>query len=217
MKKEDIKLYLGDCLNVLKNIEDNTIDLIVTSPPYNKGYWSSNRNMNNGFRTKSRRIEYGDYKDNVTPEEYILKQKEILKECIRVIKPSGSIFYNHIDILKQHQTVHPLYIYEFPVKQIIIWNRKSTPKLDKSYFFPINEYIFWVQKSNSARAKFDRKKAIFNKNIWEMKPDKNNKFPAPFPVELPMNCILACTDEGDVVLDPFMRQRNYWSCLCKNK
>lgn len=53
-----IDLRLGNCLDEIKNIADNSIDCIVTSPPYNKGYWSSNRNENNFsfYKTKSRRI-----------------------------------------------------------------------------------------------------------------------------------------------------------------
>ena len=42
-------LYNEDCLVTMSKMEDNSVDLIVTSPPYNKGYWSSNRNMKNGF------------------------------------------------------------------------------------------------------------------------------------------------------------------------
>lgn len=201
-----IDLRQGDCLKLIKGIPDNSVDLIVTSPPYNKGYWSSNRNVNNYsfYKTKSRRIEYGKFNDDLLPEDYEKQQRELLKECIRILKPTGSIFYNHIDILHQHQTIHPKWVYDFPLKQIIIWNRKNTPKLDKSYFFPINEYIFWIQKDKKSRVKFDRKKTIFNKNIWDINPDKNNDFPAPFPVELPLNCILATTDKNDIVLDPFM-------------
>ena len=72
-------------------------------------------------------------------------------------------------------------------------------KLDKSYFFPVIEYIFWVQKTKDCRVKFNRKNSIFNKVIWDFNPDRDNKFPAPFPIELPMNCILSCTDENDIV------------------
>lgn len=43
-----------------------------------------------------------------------------------------------------------------------------------------------------------------NKNIWRFNAEKKNSHPAPFPIELPENCILACSKEGDVVLDPFM-------------
>lgn len=197
------KIYNMDCLEGLKQLKDNSIDLIVTSPPYNKGFWSSNRNLNNGFKTKSRRIDYGEFDDCMQPKDYEDWQKKIINECLRVLKPTGSLFYNHIDILNKHQTIHPKYVYEFPLKQIIIWNRKNTPKLDKSYFFPINEYIFWIQKTQNSRVKFNRKLSKLNKNIWDMNPDKNNKFPAPYPEELSDNCILSCTDENDIVLDIF--------------
>jgi modification methylase len=198
------KIYNEDCLDTMNRIEDNTIDLIVTSPPYNKGYWSSNRRMGNGFNTKSRRIEYSNYDDNMKPEEYEEWQRKVIAECLRILKPTGSLFYNHQPIQKNHQEVNPLYVYDFPVKQTIIWNRKNTPKLDKSYFFPTIEWIYWIQKEKSSRVKFNRKNSLFNKCIWDINPDKNNPFPAPFPEELVLNCLLSCSDEGDLVYDPFM-------------
>jgi len=209
------KIIQGDCLEEMKKLQDESIDVIVTSPPYNKGHWSKNRNMNNGFtsykhknsttiKTKCRRIEYGDFDDNLKPDEYEKQQREVIKECLRILKPNGSLFYNHIDILSEHQTIHPKFVYDFPLKQIIIWNRKNTPKLDKSYFFPVTEYIFWIQKTKESRVFFNRKKSIMNKSVWDLSPDIKNKFPAPFPVDLPFNCIKACCPEGGVVLDPFM-------------
>jgi modification methylase len=198
------KIINGDCMEELKKLDSESVDLIVTSPPYNKGHWSKNRNPNNGFKTKSRRIEYGDFEDKLKPEDYEKQQRDFIKECLRVLKPTGSLFYNHIDILSEHQTIHPKWVYDFPLKQIIIWNRKNTPKLDKSYFFPITEYIFWIQKTKTSRVFFNRKESIMNKCIWEMSPDNKNKFPAPFPVEFPLNCIKACCPEDGIVLDPFL-------------
>ena len=198
------KIHQGDCIELMKKLPDESVDLIVTSPPYNKGFWSRNRNINNGFRTKCRRIEYGEFQDKLKPEVYEEQQINFIKECLRVLKTTGSLFYNHIDILSKHQTIHPKYIYQFPLKQIIIWNRKNTPKLDKSYFFPIIEYIFWIQKTSTSRTYFNRKEAIMNKCIWEISPDTKNKFPAPFPIEIPLNCIKACCPKNGLVLDPFM-------------
>ena len=197
-------IYNENCLETMSKIDDNFVDLIVTSPPYNKGYWSSNRNVNNGFKTKSRRIEYDNFNDNLKPKEYIKIQKKIIEECLRILKPTGSLFYNHQPIQKLHQEINPLYIYDFPVKQTIIWNRKNTPKIDKSYFFPIIEYIYWIQKTKTSRVKFNRKKSLFNKCIWDISPDVRNKFPAPFPIEIPLNCILSCTNKNDIVYDPFI-------------
>ena len=197
-------IYNEPCLDTLKKMPDNFIDCIVTSPPYNKSYWSMNQNVNNGFKTKSRKITYGDFNDDLEPEEYERQQREILTECIRVIKPTGSIFYNHIDILHLHTTIHPKYVHDFPMKQIIIWNRKNTPKLDGSYFYPINEYIFWIKKSADAKPNFNRDKAFHKKNIWDMSPDASNEHPAPFPMLLAGNCIMATTEENDLVYDPYM-------------
>ena len=167
----------------------------------NNGFKSFNHKNSTTIKTKSRRIEYGVYDDNVNPQEYIKNQKEVIKECLRVLKNDGSLFYNHIDILSEHQTKHPVWVYDFPIKQVIIWNRKNTPKLDKSYFFPITEYIFWIQKTENSRTKFNRKVSIFNSNIWGINPDVKNKFPAPFPKELVKNCVLTTTNKGDIVLD----------------
>ena len=188
----------------MAKMPDCFVDLIVTSPPYNKGYWSSNRNINNGFKTKARRIDYENYSDKLLPKAYDEWQKKLLKECLRILKKTGSIFYNHQPIQKNHQEINPLFIYEFPLKQTIIWNRKNTPKLDKSYYFPITEYIFWLQKEQGSRVKFNRKNAMFNTNVWNISPDVKNTFPAPFPEDLVSNCILSCTDKTDIVYDPFM-------------
>jgi site-specific DNA-methyltransferase (adenine-specific) len=200
------KIYNEPCIETLKKMDDNFLDLIITSPPYNKGYWSSNRNMSNqtDFKTKSRRITYGDFDDDLLPDEYIENQCLIIKECLRVLKPTGSLFYNHIDILKELNTIHPTYVYQFPIKQIIIWDRANTPKIDKSYFYPITEYIFWIKKTVDSKPKFYKDNAVFKKNIWKFNAEKNNDHPAPFPIELPVNIILATTDVGDLVYDPYM-------------
>ena len=227
MKILNWEAIMWDCLEEMKKIPDWSIDLIITSPPYNKWYWSRNRNINNWFKTKVRKITYWDFDDNLNPKEYEAQQTELLSECIRVIKPTGSIFYNHIDILYKHQTIHPKYVYDFPLKQIIIWNRKNTPKLDKSYFFPINEYIFWIKKTSQDIPKFNRKNAIFQKNIWDISPETNNDFPAPFPISIAENIILSCSNEWDIILDPFAwsfttavaceNANRKWICIEKEK
>lgn len=197
-------IYNEDCLSALKKIPDGSIDTIVTSPPYNKAYWSKNRNMDNGFHTKSRRIEYENFDDCMNPDDYNKWQTDVIRECLRVLKPEGSLFYNHIDILSEHNTIHPTFVYQFPIKQIIIWNRGNTPKLDVSYFFPITEYIFWIKKTQDAKPVFDRSKCFFKKSVWDILPEQNNSHPAPFPMKLACNCIAGTCGEGGIVLDPFM-------------
>lgn len=192
----NIDLRLGDSLIELKKIDSNTIDLVCTSPPYNKNYWLRNRNQKG-----KRIITYDTFSDTLEPEEYVRIQKEILDELVRVIKPTGSIFYNHIDIFHKHNTIHPSYVYDYNVKQVIVWDRGNTPKLDKSYFLPTTEWIFWIKKNWDAIPYFDKSLATHKKNIWRINKEKNNPHPAPFPEELVDNIVKSCCPENGLILD----------------
>lgn len=191
-----MNIILGDSLEELKKIESNSVDLVVTSPPYNKNYWLRNRHQKG-----KRIITYDTFLDNLEPQEYIRTQKEILDELVRVIKPTGSIFYNHIDILHKHNTIHPSYVYEYNVKQVIVWDRGNTPKLDKSYFLPTTEWIFWIKKDWNSIPYFNKSLATHKKNIWRINKEKNNPHPAPFPEELVDNIVKSCCPEGGLILD----------------
>jgi site-specific DNA-methyltransferase (adenine-specific) len=194
-----MNIIQGDSLEVLKTLPDNFCDLVVTSPPYNKNYWLRNRNQKG-----KRIITYDSFNDSLDPQEYIQQQTDILNELVRVIKPTGSIFYNHIDILHKHNTIHPSYVYNFNVKQVIVWDRGNTPKLDKSYFLPTTEWVFWIKKSWDAIPYFDKSQAQHKKSIWRINKEKNNPHPAPFPQELVDNIIKSCSVEGSVVMDCYM-------------
>ena len=191
-----MRLILGDSLTELKKIESNIVDLVVTSPPYNKNYWLRNRHQKG-----KRVIEYDEYHDSLEPQEYIKQQKEILDELVRIIKPTGSIYYNHIDILHKHNTIHPSYVYDYNVKQVIVWDRGNTPKLDKSYFLPTTEWLFWIKKDWDSIPYFNKSLASHKKSIWRINKEKNNPHPAPFPEELVDNIVKSSCPEGGLILD----------------
>ena len=198
------KIYKEDCLITLSKIPDKYVNLIITSPPYNKNYYSKKSNINKLNSSKFRTIDYDNYNDNLKPELYISWQKKILKECCRILKDDGSIFYNHMDILNNHLTIHPSFVYDFNVKQVLVWNRSNTPKLDENYFYPINEWIYWIKKNKQSKTKFYRKKCVFQKSILNIKPYTKSNHPASFPLELANNFILSCSDIDDIVYDPFI-------------
>lgn len=197
MKSE---LINGDCLTELYKLDDNSVDLVITSPPYNKNYWTRNKEQGSWKRV----IHYDSFSDNLKPEDYVQQQREVLTELKRIIKPTGSIFYNHIDIFHKHNTIHPSYIYDFDVKQVIVWDRSNTPKLSKEYFLPTTEWIFWLKKDRASVPFFDKSKCDHKKNIWRINKESNSEHPAPFPIELVDNILLSCSKEGDVILDPYM-------------
>ena len=70
------KIYHGDCLDVMRSIEDNFVDLVITSPPYNLN------------------IVYNSYVDNLPYEQYLLWCKEWICECNRILKNSGRVAIN---------------------------------------------------------------------------------------------------------------------------
>ncbi len=89
----------GDCIKVMNDIEKNSIDLIVTSPPYNlknstgngmsqntkTGKWAGNP-LQNG---------YSDHSDNMPHKEYVKWQRNCLRQMFIILKEDGAIFYNH--------------------------------------------------------------------------------------------------------------------------
>lgn len=93
------KLYNMDCLEGMKQLDNESIDLIITSPPYNLG--KTHHTGNNRFKS------YGKYDDNMPEALYQQWQIEILNECYRVLKQDGSMWYNHKPRIKKGVCIHP--------------------------------------------------------------------------------------------------------------
>lgn len=196
-------IYNEDCLETMAKIPDNFIDLIVTSPPYNKNaHASANGTDKSWSALRGRQIPYDVYSDDMPQEEYELWQKKIISECIRILKPHGSLFYNHKDIIVDGVIIPPKWVYDFKVHQQIIWNRGSSLANDIHYFQPITEYVYWIVKEPKA-VYFNKEKSVFRQNIWRINTDKN-PHPAPFPLLLVANIIQCASRENSVIYDPFM-------------
>lgn len=204
------KIYKVDCIEGLKMLDDNSIDLIITSPPYNKAGFNGvhKRSKKNDIWNKT--IDYGGNVDidNLPEEKYEEWQISFLNECFRVLKIDGSMFYNHKLRVKNNKASFPLeWINKsnFIFRQLIVWDRCGSPNLDKCRYIPTTEYIFWLIKQQK-NPRFKRQDdTLYNSEVWRMQPQKNTKHPAPFPIELPDNIIPnVAQGEKIIVLDPFM-------------
>lgn len=183
------KIYNEDCLQLLSRIDDESVDIVVTSPPYNKNiYASSSGDTKSWSNLRGRQIAYDTYDDAMAPEDYERWQKKVISECLRILKPTGSMFYNHKDILVDGLIVSPKWVYDFPVHQQIVWNRGSSLANDPHYFQPITEYIYWIVK-DPKQFYFDKSKSAFRQSVWNINFDINTDHPAPFPIKLAQNCI----------------------------
>lgn len=195
-------IILGDCVETMKKIPDSSVDLVVTSPPYNLKN-STGNGMKDGRGGKWANAAlvkgYHNYDDCMPHDKYVKWQRACLEQMMRVINDQGAIFYNHKwrvqdGLLQDRQDI----VSGFPVRQIIIWRRKGGINFNAGYFLPTYEVIYLIAKKNFKLAK----KANAHGDIWEFTQDMNNPHPAPFPVDLIERIISSTTAE--VILDPFM-------------
>jgi modification methylase len=177
-----------------KQIPDKSIDLIITSPPYNMG-----KKLHTGSNYMD---TYDEYNDNLPEGEYQLGQIEFLNQCSRILKDEGSIFYNHKPRIRNGVSIHPLQWVlksNLTLKQEIIW-RTGSQNFDKIRYYPMTERVYWL--TNNPKTK------LFNElglsDIWEFKNSKRDKLhKATFPIDLPYSIIKSFKD-AKVILDPYM-------------
>ena len=181
---------------------DKSIDLVVTSPPYNLKNSSGNgmKDGRGGKWSNAALIKgYATYDDNMPYDAYCQWQKACLSEMMRLLKDDGAIFYNHKwrvqnGLIQDRREI----VADFPVRQIIIWRRKGGINFNAGYFLPTYEVIYLIAKKDFKLAP----KANSYGDVWEFKQEQNNTHPAPFPVALIDRIISSTT--GRIVLDPFM-------------
>ena len=210
-------IYNMDCIDGLKLIADDSIDLIVTSPPYNVG------------------IEYDSYEDSIPWEDYLSWCKDWLSECFRVLKDDGRICVNHYIAFRSpnfdsngckdgESDRFPLFdikaIMEsigYNVSKLVIWNDPTMKKLTAwgSWLSASSPHIQtptegiligykkqWkkLTSGKSTISQEDFKEAV--SGIWNIGTTIGYT-KACFPEKLPRLCIQLLTYEGDTVLDPF--------------
>lgn len=199
---ELVTLHHGDCLDVMRGIPDESIDIVVTSPPYNMGLTpgGNGRGTYRHRTQKARRFAegYGTHDDAMEQGEYDAWQRAVLAECWRIARLA--VFYNHRPRVEHGVLRDPLgNNFGIPVRQRIIWNRGTGIDVNRRAFCTRGEYIFLFAKpefslvSHSASGMGD---------VWDLGIEHSVKgHPAPFPVALPARCITATGAAS--VLDPF--------------
>lgn len=196
------KIICGDAITMMKQIPDTSIDLIVTSPPYNLKNSTGNgmKNGNGGKWSSAALIKGYSHHDDCMPHDlYVQWQRDVLTEAMRILKDDGAFFYNHkwrvqAGLLQDRQDI----VSGFPVRQIIIWRRAGGINFNPGYFLPTYEVIYLIAKKDFKLVP----KANACGDVWEFSQEMNNNHPAPFPVAL-IDRIISST-EAQVVLDPFM-------------
>ena len=204
------KIICEDNLKVLKQLPNNCVDIIVTSPPYNFG------------------MEYDSDNDSLFWKEYYEKLFNIFLECIRVLKYGGRFVVNVQPLYSDYIPTHHI-ITNFFLEQKMIWKGEILWEKNNynckycswgSWKSPSSPYLKYTWEFIEIFCKGDLKKTGNKENIditgdefkqwvlakWSIAPERKMKeygHPAMFPEELVNRCLKLFSYQNDIVLDPF--------------
>ncbi|MEG9884592.1 MAG: site-specific DNA-methyltransferase [Hyphomicrobiales bacterium] len=195
-------LYCGGCIEIMKAMDEKSVKIIVTSPPYNiKNSTGNGLKDGRGGKWEKAALQrgYDSHEDAMEHECYVRWQRDCLSAMMRVLRTDGAIFYNHKWRVQSGllQDRHDI-VGGFPVRQIIIRRRNGGINFNSGYFLPTCEVIDLIAKPDFRLAP----KANAVGDVWKIPQEKKTAHPAPFPVELASRCIESVGD--GLVLDPFM-------------
>jgi len=194
------KIYNMNCLDGFELIDDNYIDLIVTSPPYNMKGNSLGYHPNSSINDKY----YNTYVDNISDIEYYSFLKKVISNCLRV---SRYVFWN-MQMLTNNKNTFLNLIHDFSInlKDIFIWEKQAVSQIVSGKLAKGFEFILLLGKDNSTTFKYNNfpiNRYVPNIQTWYVKKSFLNHH-ATFPIELPRYFIKNFTKDNDVILDPFM-------------
>jgi len=211
------KIIIGDALEELPKIPSESVDLVFADPPYNM---SKKRGL--GWKY-SKHITMQEKWDIFSKDEYFQFNQKWLKESLRILKHGGSLwvcgsFHNiyQVGFILQH-------IEDVKINNSVVWFKPNAqPNITCRMFTESTEHLIWASKNgNGQKWKFnyeETKKLIQDplnpegkqtRNVWWIPlTPKSEKWagthPTQKPIELLRRIILSCTNEGDIVLDPFL-------------
>jgi site-specific DNA-methyltransferase (adenine-specific)/modification methylase len=216
-------IYNGDCINILnKKIDKESIDLIFADPPYNL---SGNGLKWKGNKTGGDWYMVNEQWDKMTAPEYIKFTRKWLGACDRALKDKGSIYiacsYHNIAevmiVLKQ---------LDFKINNIITWYKTNAmPNMTRRVFTHSTEFVVWAVKGKKWVFNYEELKKINPekqkdgspkqmRDLWKSPlvqgkerlrgDDGRALHPTQKPEEMLKRIILASSQKGDVVLDPFL-------------
>ena len=201
-------IYNQDCLSGMKQMPDNSVDIVITSPPYNYNL----RIMKGKYTIRSVKDhnKYGEiFKDGMPMDEYFNWQKECITEMMRISK--GLVFYN-IQLLTGNKVALFRLFGEFAkqIKEVIIWDKiHAEPAKCEGILNSQYEFIIVFDKKQAIARQF----SVFNSdkgtvsNVFQIGKNRgkeSKKHKAVFPIELPSKILTLFSKVGDTVLDPFI-------------
>lgn len=201
------RIYNENCIDTLRRIPDNFVDLVVTSPPYNMNLRIRNGKYCSRQIVKEFSTKYEGFDDNMPLEEYYEFHLEVLRELLRV---SGLVFYN-IQIVTGSKRAFFRIIGELSdyLKDIVVWDKGyAQPAMAARVLNRRTELILIFDAKNAISRQFEE--VNFGRgtldDIWHIKRGRKvtDTHSAVFPEELVKTIIDNFTLPGALIYDPFM-------------
>lgn len=200
------KVYQESCLETMKRIPDNGVNLIITSPPYNMNLRIRNGKYCSRQIIKELSTKYEGFDDNIPIDEYYNFHKSVIEEMLRI---SPITFYNIQFLTGNKQAFFKLMgHFHDKIKDIIIWDKEvAQPAMHAGVLNSQFEVIIIFDSTNAISrmfgdCSFDRGTLS---NLWKIKRGKkvDKSHGATFPEELVLKILTNFSKEGDLIYDPF--------------
>ena len=179
----------GDCLELMKDIPDGSIDLIVTDPPYRVTSRGSSGGTGGILKDELNMKGKVFVHNNIDISDWITEMYRVLKESSHCYIMTNNVnLYNYLTEIQKT---------EFKIFKVLIWKKNNC--ITNQYYMDSHEYIIFCRKGKA--------KKINNcgtKSVLEVDNPKNKCHPTEKPIDLMQTFILNSSNEGDIVLDPFM-------------
>lgn len=197
-------LYNKNCMDAIKEIENKSVDLILTDPPYNLGLFMQNRATN----LKAMRENFFGAAgwDDLEFDEWERDMDSLFLELARVIKERGSVIM-FMSIIKVETIIRLAEKHDFYYKTTGIWHKRNPmPRNMNLHFINSTEtWIYFTYKKHTGTFNNDGKAIhdFFETSVTPSGEKKYGKHPTQKPIQLLENFVELLTNENDTVFDPF--------------
>ena len=216
-QKQNATLFQGNCLDVLKHLDPESVDMVFADPPY--------RLSNNGISCQNGHVvsvNKGEWDKSEGVEKDFHFHEQWIRACQKVLKPQGTIWISG--------TYHSIYACGFLLQRLgfkilndICWFKpNAAPNMGCRCFTASHETLLWAKKDPKAKHIFHydlmknnvwpgddiKKHNKQMRSVWQISTPKKSeitfgKHPTQKPLALLKRIILASTNKGDLILDPF--------------
>ena len=196
---------VGDAVAFLKRLRRHKVpvSVVATSPPYNLGLkprrGSDTNWKSNALAEKDGYITVGD---NLPRGKYVQQQRDMLTAALALVGDDGVVCYQHKPVHRKLQVnMQQDILADFPMRQLIIWDRGSSNNHDASLFAPSYEFVAVLAgRKWKLRGEWYDASRAWNA-VWRIPPGEHNEHAAPFPMELARRMVSA--GNGGAVADPY--------------